>query len=179
MEIWKDIKGYEGMYQVSNMGRVKSLKHNKEKILKLHKGSRGYLDVKMCNLKQKRFSVHRLVAETFLDNPNNYTEVNHLDENKENNNVTNLEWCNHKYNINYGKRNMKMAYTNSKPVVQLDKNYKIIKSYLSIKMASEVNNIKFANISNICNHIKGKSANGYYWYFLDEYINNTNIPLIE
>ena len=114
-EIWKDKKDYEGHYQVSNCGRVKSIKFGKERILKPVPNSFGYLFVNLCkDGKVKAFTVHRLVAEAFIDNPNNYKEVNHKDENKTNNIVTNLEWCDRKYNCNYGTRTEKC----SKPVLQ-------------------------------------------------------------
>ena len=109
MEIWKDIDGYEN-YQISNLGRVKSKRYwlynryvYKDKILKPSKTKAGYLQVILCkDGKTKNFFVHKLVANHFLKNDNNYKEINHKDENKENNNVDNLEWCNHKYNMNYG-----------------------------------------------------------------------------
>lgn len=105
-ESWKDIEGYEGLYQVSNLGNVKSLKNNKtkkEKILKPFKTRKGYLQVILCKNKTiKRFSVHRLVANAFIENPNNYPCVNHKDECGTNNVVENLEWCTYKYNTNYG-----------------------------------------------------------------------------
>ena len=107
-EEWRDIKGYEGKYQVSNLGRVKSLKDRygnyREKILKPGE-YRGYLQVYLCKEnKSKPFKVHRLVALHFIDNPNNYPQINHKDENKTNNSVSNLEWCTAKYNSNYGTR---------------------------------------------------------------------------
>ena len=102
-EIWKDKKDYEEHYQVSNCGRVKSIKFGKERILKPVPNSFGYLFVNLCkDGKVKAFTVHRLVAEAFLDNPNNLSQVNHKDENKLNNSVENLEWCDAKYNVNYG-----------------------------------------------------------------------------
>lgn len=112
-EIWRDIKGYEGLYKVSNYGRIKSLERKdclgrskKEKILKLSEDKDGYLLITLHkNKKVKTFKVHRLVAETFVPNPNNYPIINHKDENKINNHVSNLEWCTVKYNNNYGTRN--------------------------------------------------------------------------
>ena len=111
-EKWRDIRGYEGLYQVSNLGRVRSLRDNhgkcREKILKACNYSHGY---KYVNLYSegvlKKFLIHRLVAETFIDNPNNYSQVNHRDENKSNNKLENLEWCTVKYNSNYGTRNIR------------------------------------------------------------------------
>lgn len=111
-EIWKDIKEYEGLYQVSNFGRIKSLprKGTYARILKPSTNKDGYLQVHLCkNGKLKTFLVHRLVAEAFLDNPNNLPQVNHKDENPQNNNVENLEFCSAKYNTNFGNRNKKIA----------------------------------------------------------------------
>lgn len=99
-EIWKDIKEYEGLYQISNLGNVKSLKRNK--LLKPIKDKDGYLCVtlyKMCKLKEKK--VHRLVAQTFILNPENKPQVNHIDGNKQNNVVNNLEWCTRLENIEH------------------------------------------------------------------------------
>ena len=105
-EIWKDIKGYEGKYQISSHGRVRSLKNSKERILKPHKDTSGYKQVDLLkDGKRKTCSVHRLVANHFIPNPNNLPQVNHKDENKLNNNIENLEWCTQKYNCNYGTRN--------------------------------------------------------------------------
>ena len=113
-EIWKDIEGYEGLYQVSNFGRVKSLdryvlRNGNSLFVKgivlsqLNNG--GYLAVRLCNSgKYKNYFVHRLVACAFVENLNNYTEVNHIDEDKHNNDFRNLEWCDRKYNVNYGSR---------------------------------------------------------------------------
>lgn len=104
--IWKNIEGYEGLYQVSNLGEVKSLKFaggSKSRKLKLGKTSNGYMKIVLGSGKnRKTFSIHRLVAMAFIPNPNNYPEVNHKDEDKTNNIVTNLEWCTRGYNANYG-----------------------------------------------------------------------------
>ncbi len=107
-EIFKDIKGYPN-YQVSNLGRVWSKK--RQIYLKPHKNNNGYLSVTLpsINGKYKRELIHRLVALTFISNPDNLPCVNHKDENKENNTQTNLELCSRSYNINYGNRNEKAA----------------------------------------------------------------------
>ena len=100
-ERWIAIEGYKGLYEVSNLGRVKSLISN-GLILKQSKDKDGYYIV---SLKRKSFRVHRLVAIAFIPNPNNLAQVNHKDEDKTNNCVDNLEWCDATYNINYGTRN--------------------------------------------------------------------------
>ena len=110
-EIWKDVEGYDGKYQVSNIGRVKSLWDRgvkREKILSLQNHDAGYLRIVLSKDGiAKLYLVHRLVAEAFIDNPNNYEFVNHKDEDKKNNSVENLEWCTKSYNTIY--------YLNKKP----------------------------------------------------------------
>lgn len=105
-EVWKDIDGYDGRYQVSNLGNVRSIRvgeHNHTIILKPMIQKNGYLYVALWkDNKKKNKLIHRLVALAFVDNPNDYSEVNHKDENKENNVANNLEWCEHLYNMNYG-----------------------------------------------------------------------------
>lgn len=108
-EIWKDIPNYEGLYQASNLGRIKSIRYfnhvnnqiyPREKILKPILNEKGYCRVDLSKSgESKRHRVHRLVAKTFLPNPYNLLEVNHIDGNKQNNNVNNLEWCSHSYNM--------------------------------------------------------------------------------
>ena len=110
-EIWKDIDGYEGYYQVSNMGRVYSVKN--KMLLKQHL-KRGYLECVLCkNGERKYIQAHRLVAITFIPNPDNLPQVNHKDENKQNNCVSNLEWCTAEYNINYGTRTERSTKSNT------------------------------------------------------------------
>lgn len=108
LEIWKDVPNYEGLYQVSNLGNVKSLARknknrvNREKIMKLKLNNSGYYQVWLCkNNKSKGFFVHRLIALTFVPNLNNFPEVNHIDAVKTNNKVSNLEWCTHMDNMKH------------------------------------------------------------------------------
>lgn len=121
-EIWKPIEGYEGLYEISTWGRVKSLERNvmtavgtlykrPERILKPSL-SRGYPVVTLSHdMVQKTFLVHRLVAMAFIPNPHGYPMINHKDEDKTNNYVENLEWCDAKYNVNYGTANERRSYT--------------------------------------------------------------------
>ena len=107
--IWKDIPNYEGMYQVSNLGEVKSLNYNHTKCAKLLKVSINNYGYCTVTIDGKRVKVHRLVAQAFIPNPYNLPQVNHKNENKTDNRVSNLEWCDAKYNCNYGTRNLRMG----------------------------------------------------------------------
>lgn len=113
-EVWKDVVGYEGLYKVSNFGNVYSVRSDKQ----LKQGNnRGYLFVVLCtDGKQKLFKVHRLVAISFLTNTDNKPQVNHIDEDKTNNRLDNLEWVTAKENTNYGSRNKRAAKSNSKKI---------------------------------------------------------------
>lgn len=112
-QIWKDIEGYEGKYQVSNTGKVRSLNYRhtgKTKVMRQYTDKDGYKNITLrTNGKRKVYFIHRLVAQAFLPNPNNYPIINHKDENKTNNAVWNLEWCTYKYNTNYGNCRKKMS----------------------------------------------------------------------
>lgn len=110
-ELWVDIKGYENKYQVSNMGRIKSVKQ--QLVMKPMVCTNGYLSACLWkNNKQRKFLIHRLVALHFIDNPNNYSDVNHIDEDKTNNCVGNLHWCSHLFNMNYGNVRLKISESN-------------------------------------------------------------------
>ena len=170
-ELWKDIKGYEGYYQISNLGRVKSLNrtiirrdnkiyHQKEQIITPCINHKGYY----CCILRKEFKgypkrVHRLVAENFLDNPNNLLQVNHIDGNKQNNNVNNLEWIsnydNMQHSIKMGLRDVikitnKLRETNRREILQYDLDGNFIKQYNSIKEAETELHIPNQNIVKVC-----------------------------
>lgn len=165
-EIWKDIEGYEGIYEISNLGRVRSFKNGKVRILKPLTNKRGYLRVQLRkNNSLKTLQIHRLVAQAFLPNPNNLPQVNHKDEDKTNNIVSNLEYCDAKYNNNYGNRNKKVAEALSKVVLQIDKNTNIIINiFPSLMEAERQTGCKNNNICHCCKG-KRKSAGGYKWKY--------------
>ena len=139
IEIWKDVKDFEGLYQVSNLGQVRSVNHidnknrlRKGKIIKSKLDSRGlYIQVTLSNgKKRKTCLVHRLVALAFLDNPLEYKEVNHKDEDKTNNSVDNLEWCTRKYNNSFGSlKNRFKGENNISAKLNIEKVKDIIKRY--------------------------------------------------
>lgn len=171
MENFRDIEGYEGLYQVSNYGRVKSLgnggsNNSKERILKPAKNTSGYLFVNLCKEgKAKKYLVHRLVAEAFIPNPNNLTEINHIDEQKTNNQISNLERCDRCYNINYGNRTDrakdKQKIAHCKKILCITTNT----IYNSIKEASQILNISSSNICYCCNG-KRKTCGGLKWKYV-------------
>ena len=186
-EVWKDIKGYEGKYQVSNLGNVKSLTRKNTRgitvngrIMKQETTKLGYKRVQFINGSRKNKShklVHKLVAEAFIPNPNNYPCINHKDENKKNNFVfinpygpvdfekSNLEWCDHQYNNTYGNRIEKMVKKHFKSVEQYDLNMNLICVYESLVEAGEKTNTFPNAISNCCNG-RYKTAGGYIWKFV-------------
>ena len=158
MEEWKDIKGYEGLYQVSNYGNIKSLKRNI--ILSPAKAGRGYYYVLLCkNGKPKLKYIHRLVAEHFVPNPNSYKEVNHKSGIKSNNDIFNLEWCTHKQNCEHKTRILKKG---CKKVRQYDLQGVFIKEWASISEAKRTLNI--SHIGECCSS-KIKTAGGYMWRY--------------
>lgn len=200
-EIWKDIyfieKGivydYRGLYQVSNLGRVKSLQRQRvignnkyiqeEKILKQEKNKNGYIYVHLCkNNVCKGFRLHKIAIEVFIPDKSNFKsmpdedrnkvnlddlEINHIDENKQNNNISNLEWCTHKYNIYHGEHNNKIARSKYKRIKQYDLKGNYIKTWNSLIEASNKLNIIDTSI---CKCLKGKrnKAGGYIWRYADE-----------
>lgn len=166
MEQWRNIKGYEN-YQVSNCGRVKSLNYNKtgkERILKAGNNN-GYLFVYLCkNGRKKKHWIHRLVAQAFIDNPDNLPCVNHKDENPSNNCIENLEWCNHIYNINYGTAPQRMSQNHKKVVYQYSLDGELIAEYPSVKEAAQQLGYSKGNLSNACTG-RYETAYGYKWAY--------------
>ena len=174
-EKWKDIQGYEGLYQVSNLGNVRSLdrivKHypkdyfQEGRVLKSALTKNGYPMVVLLNHNDRKTKkIHRLVAEAFIPNLNNYNVVNHKDENKENNCVENLEWCTSKYNANYGSRNKKMAKALSKKVAMIKDG--IVLKVFDSQADARREGFSQAQISKCCNGIV-KHYLGYQWKFVE------------
>lgn len=189
VEEWRDVKGHEGLYQISSTGKVKSLYRDMGKILTgeiIQKG-KGYLRVELTqNKKVKRFLVHRLVAQAFILNPENKPEVNHIDGNTLNNNVSNLEWCTHRENIRHSwetglneKRREELRKTNplmikkyelaekrKKPIIQMDLDDNFIREFSSAQDATNYYEIKdlYKHISACCVG-RRKTAYGYKWAF--------------
>ena len=187
-EIWKDIKNYEGIYQVSNLGNVRSLTHkvktfngfrtSKGQILKILKMNNGYCRVDLrLNQNHNYFLVHRLVAQEFIPNPNNYPCINHKDNNPLNNNVNNLEWCTQSYNVKYSYIHGNAKPTagcfqkgniphNKRKINQYTKNGEFICSYQSIKEASDLTGINRCAI-NSCLAQNTKTSGGFIWKYAD------------
>lgn len=181
-EVWKDVLGYDGLYQVSNKGQVKSMYFHSQKgkgnnlkenpkILTPGVDSYGYNIVSLCNGDTKKtFTVHRLVAETFIPNPDNLPCINHKDEDKQNNCVENLEWCTVEYNNSYGTKGERTAQTLKKKVYQYDQEMNFIAVYDGAIDAEKETGV---SRSSICLCIKGrtKTAGGFIWK--DESIEET------
>lgn len=173
MEIWKNITGYEGLYQVSNLGRVKSTQYHNgtyERILKPSKGKNGYLSVALYKDKKCKWHlVHRLVAQAFLDNPDNLSQINHKDECKTNNIVDNLEWCSASYNLNYndGRKRRAEKQINgkrSKTVYQYSLNGEFVKEWKSLMEIKRSMGFSVGNIGQCCLG-KRKTSYGYRWCY--------------
>lgn len=158
-EIWKDVPGYEGYYQASNLGRIKS----KRKILTPIKGE--YLKVGLSkNGIQKTLYIHRIIAQTFIENKNNFTHINHIDENKYNNKVDNLEWCTNKYNINYGNAQKKKGKQKIRyHIIQKDKDGNVIKEWECASQVAKCLNLNKGTIRKSCQ--TGLKNYGYYWEY--------------
>lgn len=155
-ENYKDIKDYEDLYEVSDTGLVRNKATGR--ILKLTRDKDGYLQVSLYKDGiRKTYRVHRLVAQAFIPNPNNYSEVNHIDENKTNNNVENVEWCSRQYNN---------EYSLSKPVCKYALDGRLLNTYKSIKEASKQTGIAQGNICRCCRGKDGSmTAGGFIWKY--------------
>ena len=184
MAEWRDVVGYEGLYSVNDMGDIFS--HITNKILKHSITPTGYHTVELFRRdgsKSKRLLIHRLVATAFLPNPNNCPQINHLDENKSNNAVSNLEWCTAKQNMNYGEmakiRHTLIDYGNqkrkeiarkngrrvSRPVDQFDTNGNYISSFDSIRDAERAFGVSNSHIAECCKGKRYKTVYGFIWKY--------------
>ena len=172
-EEWRDVVGYEGLYRVSDQGRVKSLerKNNygrtvKERFLKPITDRYGYLIVCLCaGGKQKMFKVHRLVCQAFHENPENKLCVNHIDENKTNNAASNLEWSTYEENNNHGTHKERVAKSLSKPVAQCTKEGGLVKTWSSLTEIGKQTGFSIGNISQVTNGNR-KQAYGFIWKYV-------------
>ena len=168
-ETWKPIKNYEGLYEISSLGNVKSLEgksnHKKSILLKPYIGKDNYYQVKLQkNKKIENKRINRLVAEAFIPNPKNKPQVNHIDCNKMNNNVDNLEWVTESENAIHSYKFNKKRLTGVNQYTLKDK---FLKKYESLSEAARETKIKYQSIQKVC---KGeyKQAGGYIWRYVDE-----------
>lgn len=165
-EIWKPVKGYEDLYEVSNLGRVRSLERrgaygfkSGERTMSLNNKD-GYIYASLCkDGKYKKYYVHRLVAQAFIPNPHNLPCVNHKDESRNNNCASNLEWCTYSYNINYGTGNKKRSRSHSKPIMATVINTGEVEHYASSAEAGKT--IGGHNNGNIGEALNGKRKTAY------------------
>ena len=164
IEEWKDIPNFNGLYQVSNNGNIKRTKD--EYIFKKNKNSRGYRIITLTkDKKEYSLSVHRLVAEAFIPNPNNLPQINHKDGNKLNNKIENLEWCTQSENMKHAYKN-KLEIKSGKKVAQFDLDMKIIKIWDKIIEAEKEYKIAHGKITMVCKG-KRKTAGGYIWRYYE------------
>lgn len=171
-EIWKDIDGTSGRYQISNLGNVRAFtRFRNGELLKPARYSNGYLFVHFAKDTDKKgerhsYLIHRLVAQAFLPNPDGLPQVNHKDEDKTNNRVDNLEWCTHIYNQNYGTKNQRISEKNKLshgiPVYCVE----LGKTFNSAKLAGEFIGRKGTNITRAC-RITHRTCGGYHWKYAE------------
>ena len=184
MEVWKIIEGTNEKYSVSNLGRVRrnehyteikpnnSIAHYKERLLNGYKDQEGYVvyGLQISHGKVLTKKGHKLVAEAFIPNPNNFSCINHKDEDRSNNNVDNLEWCDVKYNNNYGTRKDKLRKISGIRVAQYTTDGKLVKIWNSMQEASQSFGCKTtATIRRVCKGVKGrKTYRGFVWRYVDK-----------
>lgn len=169
----KDIKNYEGLYAITSCGKVWSYKS--KRFLTPQDNGCGYLQVTLCkNGDKKRHYVHRLVAAAYIPNPNNLPQINHKDENKKNNCISNLEWCDSKYNNSYGTKAERSAEKQRKPIRDLDTN----EVYKDLREASKITGVCTADISKVCNGVYRQSK-GHHFMFEKDYQNILVAELLE
>lgn len=190
-EIWKDVPGWEGVYQVSNRGRMKSFKADPSgKVMSLRNKTGDYIRIVLQKRgrKQETVLVHRLVANVFIPNPLNLPVVNHKDGNKQNNSASNLEWCTNSHNVRHSMcmhpfQTASMVYYNKfdrpKSIAQIDRNGTVVAVYGSARMAQVSTGVCSRNILQVANRTpfneKGKirrTAGGYFWRFESEVMKN-------
>ena len=182
MEHWKEVVGYEGVYEVSDKGRVRSVdrvdrigRKRRGQEIKPATQKNGYKFISINHDgKQKHALVHRLVAEAFLENADGLPEVNHKNENKADNSVENLEWCTHKQNHNYGTGHKKSAEKQSVSVVQKNVDGEIVARWRSIREAARTTGAGRKEIGRCCNG-KLRTSNGYIWEYADDRQSRTAI----
>lgn len=170
-EIWKPIDGFDGVYEVSNLGNVRNVNWRGQgyRLLKPHHDKDGYLRVGFCinNRKQMRY-VHRLVATAFIDNPYGKEQVNHKDEVRDHNSVDNLEWVTCTENNNYGTRNYRLSKsklnTNCKAINQIDDNGEVVKCWESLHEIGRQTGYDITHIMRVCKGVK-KTGYGYKWQY--------------
>lgn len=184
-EVWRDVVGYEGTYQVSNMGRVRSIDRiapcrkkgyttitKKGRILNLSTNRLGYKEAHLYNYQEQKeriISVHRLVAFAFIPNPDqeHLREINHIDENKSNNRVDNLEWCDRAYNVRYGSSRIRAIKNNPnvRKVAQYSMCGKLIAKYETVAHAGCATGLDISSISKACRGML-KTCGGYIWKYV-------------
>jgi len=176
-EVWRDIAGFEGKYQISNLGRVKSILKTMTKIRKPRIHSSGYWCLNLTvNYKWKSVTIHRLIAIAFIPNPNNYRTVNHIDGNKQNNDISNLEWCTQKENCKHAFRTglhkpscigrFNELHPMSKTIYQYSIDGEYIQSFPSVSEVGRVLGVKVGNISSFASHPEKRNyAYGYKWSY--------------